>query len=66
MTTSKNGRASFSSSPGALLAIPYSSTPGESKNFDLTSSSQDIVPYTIDDPPYLTSQVYIDKIYDLG
>lgn len=59
MTTSKTGRASFSSSSGALRAVPYSLTTGESRNFDLTSS-QDIVPYSIDDPPYLSSQVYIE------
>ncbi|CAF1519263.1 unnamed protein product, partial [Adineta steineri] len=39
MTTLKNKRASFSSSSGAVLAVPYSLTQGETKNFDLTSSS---------------------------
>jgi hypothetical protein len=58
MKTSKNGRASFSSSAGALLAVPYSITSGESRNFDLTTSPQDTSAYTVADPPYLSSQVY--------
>ena len=53
MTTSKHGRASFSTSTPALLAIPYSITTGESKNFDLTVSS----PGTAPDPAYIFSQV---------
>ncbi len=57
MTTSKNGRASFSSSAGALLAVPYSVTHGETRNFDLTTTSQDTTVYTVADPPYLSSQV---------
>jgi hypothetical protein len=58
--TSKNGRASFSSSSAALLAVPYSVTPGESRNFDLTTSSHNASTASVNDPPYLTSQVYID------
>ena len=60
MTTSKNRRASFSSSPSALLAVPYSLTHGESRNFDLTTSSQDAAESTVADPAYLSSQVYKD------
>ncbi len=57
MTTSKNGRASFSASSGALLTVPYSLTHGESRNFDLNTSSQDATAYTVADPAYLSSQV---------
>ncbi|CAF1403615.1 unnamed protein product, partial [Adineta steineri] len=57
MTTLKNKRASFSSSSGAVLAVPYSLTQGETKNFDLTSSSQDATTITIDDPAYLKNQL---------
>jgi hypothetical protein len=57
MTTSKNGRASFSSSAGALLAVPYALTYGESQNFDLTTSSQSNQAYTVAEPAYLASQV---------
>ncbi len=54
MTTSKYGRASFSSSSGALLAIPHARTHGES---DLVSSSQNTPAYTVADPPYISNQV---------
>jgi hypothetical protein len=57
MMTSKNGRASFSASSAALLAVPYSVTPGESRNFDLTTSSHAISPGSTTDPAYLFSQV---------
>lgn len=54
MTTSNTGRASFSKSNTALLAIPYSITTGDEKNFDLTVSSPvDTAP----DPSYISSQV---------
>ena len=58
MTTSKTGRATFASSSAALLAIPYSVTPGPSRNFDLTASkADDAASYPVPDPPYLSSQV---------
>ncbi len=57
MTTSKTGRPSFSSSSAALLAVPYSVTPGESHNFDLTTSSNNISTTSANDPAYLFSQV---------
>jgi hypothetical protein len=57
MTTSKNGRASFSASSSALLAVPYSVTPGESRNFDLTTPSRVISTDSTSDPAYLYSQV---------
>ncbi|CAF3336880.1 unnamed protein product [Rotaria sp. Silwood1] len=57
MTTSKNGRASFSASTGALLVVPYSHTNGETRNFDLTTSSQDTSVYTAADPSYISSQL---------
>ncbi|CAF4151075.1 unnamed protein product [Rotaria sp. Silwood2] len=57
MMTSKNGRASFSASPSALLAVPYSHTNGETRNFDLTTSSQDTTIYTAADPSYILSQL---------
>ncbi|UJR25800.1 hypothetical protein I4U23_007150 [Adineta vaga] len=57
MTTIQRKRTSFSSATGALLAIPYSLTPGEVKNFDLASSSLDTTTITIEDPPYLSSQL---------
>jgi hypothetical protein len=66
MTTSRNSRASFSSSSGALLAVPYSLTHGESRNFDLTTTSQDAAAYPVADPPYLSIQVYREKIEDIG
>jgi hypothetical protein len=59
MSTSKNGRASFSSSSGALVAVPYAVTHGESRNFDLNTTSQDTAAYTAADPPYLSIQVDI-------
>ncbi len=55
--TSKNGRASFSASSAALLAVPYSITPGESRNFDLTTSSYVISTGSTSDPVYLFIQV---------
>jgi hypothetical protein len=55
--TSKNGRASFSASSAALLAVPYSVTPGESHNFDLTTSSHVALTGSSSDPVYLFSQV---------
>ncbi len=55
--TSKPARPSFSSSSAALLAVPYSVTPGESRNFDLTISSQNVSPGSTSDPAYLFSQV---------
>ncbi len=55
--TSKPARPSFSSSASALLAVPYSVTPGESRNFDLTTSSQNISTGSTSDPAYLYSQV---------
>lgn len=55
--TSKNGRASFSASSAALLAVPYSVTPGESRNFDLTTSSHVVSSGSTADPVYLFSQV---------
>jgi len=57
MMTSKNGRASFSASSAALLAVPYSITPGESRNFDLTTSSNVISTGSTSDPVYLFIQV---------
>ncbi len=57
MMTSKNGRASFSASSAALLAVPYSITPGESRNFDLTTSSNVISTGSTSDPVYLFLQV---------
>lgn len=57
MMTSKNGRASFSASSSALLAVPYSVTPGESRNFDLTTSSHIASNDSTTDPAYLYSQV---------
>ncbi|CAF0922263.1 unnamed protein product [Rotaria sordida] len=57
MTTFKNGRTSVSASTNALLAIPYSHTNGETRNFDLTTSSQDTTVYTAADPPYISSQL---------
>ncbi len=57
MMTSKPGRPSFSSSSAALLAVPYSVTPGESYNFDLTTSSQNVSTGATADPAYLFSQV---------
>ncbi|CAF2744821.1 unnamed protein product [Rotaria sp. Silwood2] len=57
MMTSKNGRASFSASPSALLAVPYAHTNGETRNFDLTTSSQDTTIYTAADPSYILSQL---------
>jgi len=57
MMTSKNGRASFSASSAALLAVPYSITPGESRNFDLTTSSNLISTGSTSDPAYLFIQV---------
>jgi hypothetical protein len=58
MTTSKNGRASFSSSAGALLAVPYSLKHDESQKFDLTTPSHDATAFTAADPAYLSNQVY--------
>jgi hypothetical protein len=55
--TSKTGRASFSASTSALLAVPYSVTPGESRNFDLTTSSHVVSTGSTTDPAYLFSQV---------
>ena len=55
--TSKPGRPSFSNSSSALLAVPYSITPGESRNFDLAFSSQNISTGSSSDPVYLLSQV---------
>lgn len=55
--TTKTGRPSFSSSTAALMAVPYSISPGESRNFDLTTSSQNISTGSTSDPPYLFSQV---------
>lgn len=55
--TTKTARASFSSSSGAVLTVPYSLTPGESRNFDLTTSSQNVSSVTTNDPPYLSNQV---------
>ena len=66
MTTFRNSRASFSSSSGALLAVPYSLTQGESRNFDLTTTSQDTAAYTVADPPYLSIQVCREKIEAIG
>lgn len=57
MTTSRIGRASFSGSTGALLAIPHSKTHGEPGNLDLTTSSQNTAAYTVADPAYLSIQV---------
>ncbi|CAF3900099.1 unnamed protein product [Rotaria sp. Silwood2] len=57
MMTSKIDRASFSASSAALLAIPYSVTPGESRNFDLTTSSYITSTGSSTDPPYLYSQL---------
>jgi hypothetical protein len=55
--TSKTGRASFSASTSALLAVPYSITPGESRNFDLATSSHVVSSSSTTDPAYLFSQV---------
>ena len=67
MTTSKPGRASFSSAPTALLAIPYSVTPGPSRNFDLsTSTPADASTYPVPDPPYLSSQVSRLDVHQTG
>ena len=52
MTTTKNVRASFSSSSGALLTLPYGQTNGETQKLD-----PDTAAYTVADPPYLASQV---------
>ncbi|CAF4659418.1 unnamed protein product, partial [Rotaria sp. Silwood1] len=57
MMTSKTERASFSASSAALLAIPYSITPGQSRNFDLTTSSYIASTGSSTDPPYLYSQL---------
>lgn len=54
--TTKSTRPSFTSSTAALLAVPYSVTPGESKNFDLTSS-QNLSSGSNSDPAYLFNQV---------
>ncbi len=54
MTTSQNVRASFSSSAGALLAIPHGRTHGENL---VPSSSENATAYTVADPPYISSQV---------
>lgn len=64
MMTSKAERASFSRSANALLAIPYSVTPGESRNFDLNTSSYDVSSGSNQDPPYLFSQVISIKTYE--
>ena len=56
--TSKTGRASFSASTSALLAVPYSVTPGESRNFDLTTSSHAVSAESTTDPAYLFIQVH--------
>jgi len=58
MTTSKNGRASFSSPAGALLAVPYSLKHGESQKFDLNTPSHNGTAFTVADPAYLSVQVY--------
>ncbi|UJR23110.1 hypothetical protein I4U23_026131 [Adineta vaga] len=50
---SKTRRASFSASSTALLAVPYAVTPGESRNFDLTTSSNLISTSSTNDPPFL-------------
>lgn len=55
--TTKTARPSFSSSTAALMAVPYSITPGESRNFDLTTSSQNVSTGSTSDPAYLFSQV---------
>ncbi|CAF3780229.1 unnamed protein product [Rotaria sordida] len=55
--TSKTDRASFSASSAALLAIPYSVTPGESRNFDLSTSSYITSTGSSTDPHYLYSQL---------
>ncbi|CAF1389296.1 unnamed protein product [Adineta ricciae] len=57
MATTPKNRASFSAAPGALLSIPYSTTPGEVKNFDLGLSPFDTTAITSEDPPYLSSQL---------
>ncbi|CAF3909486.1 unnamed protein product [Rotaria magnacalcarata] len=55
--TSNTDRASFSGSSTALLAIPYAVTPGESRNFDLTTSSYAGSNGPNADPAYLFSQI---------
>jgi hypothetical protein len=62
MMTSKTDRASFSASSGALLAVPYSVTPGESRNFDLTTSSHILSTGSSTDPVYLYSQVKLNNL----
>lgn len=57
MANTKTARPSFSNSSTALLAVPYSITPGESRNFDLTTSSQNVSTGSTSDPAYLFSQV---------
>lgn len=57
MTTTKNVRASFSSSSGAVLALPCGQTNGETQKLGLNISTQDTAAYTVADPPYLASQV---------
>jgi hypothetical protein len=66
MMTSKPARPSFSSSSSALLAVPYSVTPGESRNFDLTTSSQNVSTGSTSDPAYLFSQVNRLIVFNKG
>ena len=56
--TTKAKRPSFSCSTAALLAVPYSVTPGEAKNFDLTTSSKNLSSNSTSDPAYLFNQVH--------
>ncbi|CAF1294902.1 unnamed protein product [Adineta ricciae] len=56
MATLKTSRPSFSTSPTALLNVPFSVTPGESRNFDLTTSSNFVSTGSTNDPPYLFNQ----------
>jgi len=62
--TSRNHRASFSSSPAALLAIPYSVTKANPINVDFNTINQNTGAYTVADPTYLSSQV--EKKYVLN